>query len=92
MFKQSRALWITAILALLAIVCGVGEISGVLKVPIAAPNAMDARDWINLWTAISWILVVAGGLVAFGICFVWLTRALDKAERALLDNDSKRKP
>ncbi len=89
--KKSRALWITAILALLAIGCGFAGISGFVNVPIVRPNGMDARDWVNLWTTIAWFLILSGGLCLFGIAFVGLTRALDKAENALLDNDSKRK-
>ena len=92
MFKQSRGLWITAILALLAMGCGFAGIAGVLNVTIVGLNGMDARDWVKLGMAIAWLLVIGGGLTLFGVVFVWLTRALDKAERVLLNKDSKRKP
>ncbi len=91
MFKQSRALWISAILALLAIGCGFAGIGGALNVPIARPKGMDARDWANLWMGFSWLLIIAGGLTVFGIFFVWLVRALDKVESAFLNHDFKRK-
>lgn len=89
--QKSRALWILAILALLAIVCGFAFVGGILPVPIAKPNAMDARDWDNLLMNISWGFIVGGALILVGTSFAWLIRALDKVERDFLDPDSKHK-
>lgn len=89
MIQKSRTLWILAILALLAIVCGFAFVGGILDVPIAKPTGMNARDWDNLLMNISWIFIIGGSLTMFGIAFVWLVRALDKVERGFLDADSK---
>ena len=76
---------------MLAIGCGFAFMGGILDVPVAKPNGMNARNWDNLLMSIEWILILGGALTLVGLSFVWLFRALDKVERDFLDPNSKRK-